>query len=99
MEKHICCIIQSQSAVDYKHLITELNRILEANDLDIDKPDFEDDLFPSNVNGITDYSDLAHEISIGEAEISRMYLLVDEWAIRIVCNYQMRALLFGKFEE
>ena len=82
--------------VDYKHLITELDRILVANNLDINKPDTEDDLLPENVKGLTDYSNLAYYVSLGEAEVIRGYFIDDDWGIGIVCNYNTRVLFISK---
>ena len=88
--------IANDNAVDYKHLISELDRILQANDLDIHKPDIEDDLFTPSIKGLTDYSNLSHYVAMGEAEIMRTYFIDYEWTIRIVCNYTTRALILGK---
>lgn len=85
--------------VDSKHLIKELDRVLKANDLDINKPDREDDLFPSQVKGLTDYSNLDHYVSIDEAKIDRTYFIGDEWAIGIVCNYKGQVLFLVKSQE
>jgi len=98
-DAYVFMISTAPMPVDYKHLITELNRILEANDLDIDKPDEEDDLLPPSVSGLTDYSDLDHEIAMGEAEIMRKYYVDDEWFITIYCNYNASILVIAKFPE
>lgn len=98
-EIYIFTISMMPKPVDYKHLITELNRILEANDLDINKPDEEDDLLPSRINGLTDYSNLDHYVRLGEAEIMRRYYLDNGWIIAILCNYQTRGLVLGKIQE
>jgi hypothetical protein len=88
--------IENTNAVDYKHLITELDCILQANDLDINKPDQEDDLLPSEIKGLRDYDNLSYYVALGKAEIMRSYNLDDEWVIGIICNYQVRALGIGK---
>ena len=92
-------IIENEYAVDYKHLITELDRVLKANGLDIDKPDDEDDLLPPRVKGLRDYSNLAHYVSIGEAEIRRNYYLQNGWMIGIICDYEMRGILAADFMQ
>ena len=86
-------------AVDYKHLLTELDHILEANELDIDKPDEEDDLLPSEINGLRDYNNLSFYVALGQAEIIRSYYLDDEWVIKLICSYDLRALLLFKIQE
>jgi len=86
-------MIWNDYAVDYKHLITELDRVLKANGLDIDKPDIEDDLLPQNIKGIRDYKNLAYYVTMGEAEISRSYFLDNGWVIGILCNYQGKAIV------
>jgi hypothetical protein len=91
--------IENAYAVDYKHLISELDRILKANDLDINKPDMEDDLLPSEINGLRDYENLSYYVALGKAEIMRRYFIDDEWTIGITCNYQVRVLILVESQE
>ena len=98
-ESNYVFFIVNDYATDYKHLISELDRILKANDLDINKPDMEDDLLPSEINGLRDYENLSYYVALGKAKIMRRYFIDDKWTIGITCNYQVRALILVKSQE
>lgn len=85
--------INNDSVVDYKHLITELDRVLKANGKDINKPDIENDLLPSEIKGLQDYENLSHYVDLGEAQVSRIYNLDNGWEVRVVCNSRMQAIM------
>ena len=85
--------IQNDSAVDYKHLITELDRVLNANGKDINNPDIENDLLPSEIKGLRDYENLSRYVGLEKAQLSRTYNLENGWEVRIVCNCRMQVLM------
>ena len=59
----------------------------------------EDDLLPSEINGLRDYENLSYYVALGKAKIMRRYFIDDKWTIGITCNYQVRALILVKSQE
>ena len=86
-EDGIYYITFKQTPVGYKHCLDKAKRILSDNGKSFSKDRVVDDvLYPSNIEGLTDYQDMPFELRMSKAEVSLGWELTDEYQLRVLCT-------------
>ncbi len=79
-----------QTPVGYKHCLDKAKRILSNYGKSFSKDRIVDDvMYPSNIEGLTDYQDMPFELRMSKAEVSLGWELTDEYQLRVLCNNEI----------
>ena len=93
-------LLFEQTPVGYKHCLDKAKRILSDNGKSFSKDRIVDDvMYPSNVEGLTDYQRMPHELMMSKAEVVLSWQLTDEYHLRVFCNDEVFSVILIPSDE
>ena len=93
-------LLFKQTPVGYKHCLDKAKRILSDNGKSFSKDRIEDEvMYPSFVDGLTDYQYMPSALKMSSAEVSLAWELTDEYQLRVFCNDDVFSVLLIPIEE
>ena len=93
-------MIFKKTPVGYKHCLDEAKRILSDNGKNFRMGRITDEvMYPPNIEGLTDYQNMPHELRMAKAEVDLAWELTDEYGLGVLCNDEVFSVHLFLFEE